>query len=208
MLDNVAAATYPHLQVFGFDYDGSGYSVEVVDYTDREVTSVVDDADHYFTDTGKLWSLALVAEQASGETNLTWLSGYDYREAPANTAERRRRADMQLRYLMSRSRRHEPVVLPDGLRLIRMFPEWGGAGPLWESFTENYPAEPEKLGLSASLARDLEEWNDDWAAGGPGNQLEDPMPWLERGRELFDRVQHELRGVAEVTTRLDFDRVG
>ncbi|MCD2146364.1 hypothetical protein [Gordonia paraffinivorans] len=207
MPENAEGETYPHLRVFAFDHDGADYQAEVLDYTDREVTRVVDDADYYFTDTGKLWSLALVDEQASDEAKLLWLSGYDYLERPANTAERRRRLDMQLRYLGSRSRRHEPVVLPDGLRVIRMFPEWGGAGPLWETFTDNYPADPAKLGLSESLARDLEKWNDDWAAGGPDTQLEDPMPWLARGRELFDRVQHELQGIAEVASTLDFDRL-
>lgn len=103
---------------------------------------------------------------------------------------------MQLRYLSARSRWSQPVVLPDGLRVIRMFPEWGGAGPLWESFTENYPADPDKLGLDRGLAAQLREWNDAWAT-------EDAVPsdhaeWIAEGVALHRRVQEVLHGIAEV----------
>lgn len=178
-------------RLFGFIFEGSEYRLEIADYWDCDVTDVIDDADYYFTDQGALWSLATVDTASAGAT-LTWLHGYDYRIAASSYTQWRARTDMQLRYLAARSQHSQPVVLPDGLRLIRMFPEWVG-GPLWETFTDNYPAEPENLGLEQALADDLRDWNDAWAG-----ESVDPAHWRVEGIALHQRVQDALNGIAEV----------
>ncbi|WP_439032052.1 hypothetical protein [Gordonia terrae] len=163
------------------------------------MTRVISDADYYFTDQGKLWSLAVV-DAAADHERLMWLSGYDYRQRARTWVERTRRSDMQLRYLAYRAAQSRPVVLPDGLRLIRMFPEWG-AGPLWESFTENYPADPARLGLDPGLARALTDWNDVWNARPHDADLDDEPGWIAAGLALHARVASELTGVAEVAAQ-------
>jgi hypothetical protein len=107
---------------------------------------------------------------------------------------------MQDRYLSARSLRNEPVVLPNGLRVVRMFPEWGVAWPLWESFTDDYPMDASALGLSEALVTDLAAWNSRW----DDRDLDDPLPagWRDDGWALYRRLQAELDGVAEV--RPDF----
>ncbi|MEY1676636.1 hypothetical protein AB4Z55_20910 [Gordonia sp. ABKF26] len=190
------------LRLFGFEYDGSGYCAEVLDYSGCDVTTVISDADYFFTDQGKLWSLAVV-ENPSGGERLEWLSGYDYRQPARTQAARRRRSDMQMRYLASRAAGSRPVVLPDGLRLIRMFPEWG-AGPLWESFTENYPADPSRLGLDPELAAALTQWNGAWNARPHDADLDDEPAWSAAGLALHARVQSALTGVAEVAAQFVF----
>lgn len=149
-----------------------------------------------------LWSLALVCGDEEPET-LTWLSGYDYREPPRSPRQWAARRVMQDRYLSAQARTGRPVVLPDGLRVIRMFLGWAQS-PLWESFTENYPASPAALGLSPALVGDLDSWN----ARGNDHDPEEPMPdhaaFLDEGRRLHRRVQAELDGIAEV--RPEFDR--
>ncbi|MFT4395937.1 hypothetical protein ACLTEW_13475 [Gordonia lacunae] len=187
------------LRLFGFDYDGSGYRAEVLDYSGCDVTTVISDADYVFTAQGKLWSLAVV-EAAADDERLVWLSGYDYRQHARTWAEQRRRSEMQLRYLASRAAQSLPVVLPDGFRLIRMFPEWG-AGPLWESFTENYPADPVRLGLDPELAGALTDWNDVWNARPHDAGLDDEPGWTAAGLALHGRVESALAGVAEVAAQ-------
>ncbi|EON31874.1 hypothetical protein GTC6_15621 [Gordonia terrae C-6] len=187
------------LRIFGFEYDGAGYRAEVFDYSGCDVTTVISDADYFFTDRGKLWSLAVVDASTDCE-RLMWLSGYDYRRRARTWAEQTRRTEMQLRYLASRAARSRPVVLPDGLRLIRMFPEWG-AGPLWESFTENYPADPARLGLDPELAGALTDWNDVWNARPHDADLDDEPGWTATGLALHSRVESALSGVAEVAAQ-------
>ncbi|MBN0974291.1 MULTISPECIES: hypothetical protein [unclassified Gordonia (in: high G+C Gram-positive bacteria)] len=191
------------LRLFGFEYDGAGYRAEVLDYSGCDVTTVISDADYFFTDQGKLWSLAVVVDDRADHERLVWLSGYDYREPARTRVERAGRAEMQLRYLASRSAQSRPVVLPDGLRLIRMFPEWS-AGPLWESFTENYPADPLRLGLDPELAAELTEWNDVWNARPHDADLDDEPGWTAAGVALHARVQSALAGVAEVAAQFVF----
>ncbi|MDY6812030.1 MAG: hypothetical protein SW127_23990, partial [Actinomycetota bacterium] len=107
----------PRLRLFVFTYHGS-YDVEVIDHWDCDVSTVIADADYYHTASGKLWSLAVVDHGSDG-TQLTWLSGYDYRIAPRTYADHRARQTMQLRYLAAQSQSAKPVVLPDGLRVVR-----------------------------------------------------------------------------------------
>ena len=191
-----------HLRLLNFEYDGADYRVEVLDYSGCDVTKVISDADHFFTDQGKLWSLAVVDDGAD-LVRLMWLSGYDYREPARTRVERAGRSEMQLRYLASRSAQSRPVVLPDGLRLIRMFPEWS-AGPLWENFTANYPADPLRLGLDPELATELTEWNDVWNARPHDADLDDEPGWTAAGIALHARVQSALAGVAEVAAQFVF----
>ncbi|MDS1115805.1 hypothetical protein RD149_18825 [Gordonia westfalica] len=195
------SAAYPRMRLYGFAFDGTGYVAEIIEHDGYDVETAIEDGDYHFTDTGKLFSLAVTGEHGTSEP--TWLLGGDYRVRPTSRAEHRRRRDMQQRYLMSRSRLGEPIVLPDGLRVVRMFPEWGGAGPLWESFTDNYPADPSKLGISVTLADELESWNDHWNARDPEDDLPDARAWLATGRHLYHRVQDELDGVAEVVPEFD-----
>lgn len=103
---------------------------------------------------------------------------------------------MQDRYLLAKSGFAAPKVLPTGLRLIRMFGEWVDCWGIWESFTDNYPCHPSALGLSTSLAADLYAWND---ANG-ARSLDDPLPrtWRLEGELLYERLQAEIDGVAEV----------
>ncbi|MED5801218.1 hypothetical protein VX037_09300 [Gordonia sp. Z-3] len=187
----------PMFRLFVFSYEAGSYHVEAFDHWCRDVTRLISDAGYYYTDSGKLWSLALIHEGSRG-ADLTWLSGYDYRIAPRTFAERQSRRDMQTRYLAARSQDSKPVVLPDGLRVIRMFPEWGGAGPLWESFTDNYPADPRRLGLSRGLAAELEAWNEHWGSRHHDEPLADPDRWLAEGVKLHADVQRAMADRAEV----------
>lgn len=189
-----------------YTFEGAANAVETIDLWDCTVEEALEEAEATAGD--RLWSLALV--HGTGSTRgLVWLSGNDYNgidlESPTAV---RLRAAMQDRYLSARAQRDEPVVLPDGRAVIRMFPEWGLSGPLWRSFTDDYPADPAQLGLSTELIADLEAWNDAWADRHSEVNLPEPadLPdtaeWLEEGWRLFALVQKELRDTAEI--RPDF----
>ncbi|WP_163632797.1 hypothetical protein [Microbacterium sp. B35-04] len=185
-----------------FVYSGADAAVRAIDIVDASLDDVMDSTRALAENDRNLWSLALVVDEAGPRgRGLVWLSGTDYHRAPASAFEWRRRAEMQNRYLSARSRRGEPVVLPNGLRVVRMFPEWGVRWPLWESFTDNYPMDAGDLGLSEPLVAELAAWNSRWQ----DRDLEDPLPagWHEEGWALYRRLQAELDGVAEV--RPDFD---
>jgi len=111
---------------------------------------------------------------------------------------------MQERFLSARVRRGEPPLLPDGRRVIRLFPEWAPGWPLWESFTAAYRLTGDDLGLGPELSRDLRAWNDRWAA----RKVDDPEPegWRAEGRRLHARLRDELAGAAEI--RPEFDAEG
>lgn len=115
-----------------------------------------------------------LVREEDGQRGLVWLSGYDDNDAP------------------------------HGVRVIRMFPEWGDAGPLWENFTDQYPADPARLGISAALVRELTAWNRIWNDRDGDAPLADADAWIATGRSLHARVQAELAGLTEV--RPDFDR--
>jgi hypothetical protein len=146
-----------------------------------------------------LWSVALVTNDEHGRPGLIWLSGTDYTERPTTAMAWRQRGKMQDRYLMSRAY-GEPPRLPNGLRVIRLFPEWTSGWPLWESFSDAYHLDAADLDLSPELSAALYDWHEEWWH----RDLDDPLPagWTERGQVLFDRLQSELDGVAEV--RPDF----
>ena len=88
------------------------------------------------------------------------------------------------------------MVLSNGLRVIRLFPEWVSGWPLWESFTDDYRLTGPDLGLTPELSRTLYEWNETWLT----RDEDDPIPegWREQGERLFLQLQAELDGVAEV----------
>lgn len=184
-----------------FVYSGPDAVVKTIDIVDASLLEVMDSTHALAENDRDLWSLALVVDEAEPRgRGLVWLSGMDYHRAPASAFEWRLRAEMQNRYLSARSRRGEAVVLPNGLRAVRMFPEWGVTWPLWESFTDNYPMDAAALGLSDSLAGDLAAWNDRWQ----DRELDDPLraDWRDEGWALHSRLQAEMDGIAEV--RPDF----
>ncbi|MFK4804299.1 hypothetical protein ACI3KX_00385 [Microbacterium sp. ZW CA_36] len=186
-----------------FVYTGPEAAVKAIDIVDASLHEVMDSTRALADNDRNMWSLALVMDAAEPRgRGLVWLSGMDYHRAPASAFEWRLRAEMQDRYLSARGRRHEAVMLPNGLRVVRMFPEWGVTWPLWESFTDNYPMDAAALGLSDSLAAELAAWNDRWQDGG----LEGPLPvgWHDEGWALYGLLQAELDGIAEV--RPDFGR--
>lgn len=166
---------------------------------DLEAATLTDALEHAriaSEDDRSLWALALVVDADAGR-GLVWLSGGDLHEVPATAAARARRREMQDRYLAACARRDDPVVLPDGRRLIRMFPEWGG-GPLWERFTAHYPLDPATLDLPDGLGAALHAWNAEWGARGVDEPLADPDTWRRRGETLADALERALAGVAEV----------
>lgn len=180
-------------------FEGAQSSATAFDLIDASLEEALDTATRMSGSDEHLWSLALVDEEADG-TRLTWLSGMDYRDRPRSAVEWRRRARMQDRCLSRRGLRGLPLVLPDGLRVIRLFPEWVHGLPLWESFADPYRLTETDLDLSPALAAALIAWNDAWC----DRSEEEPPPagWASRGRELWRRLQAELEGIAEV--RPDF----
>jgi hypothetical protein len=149
----------------------------------------------------KVWSIALVVDDSTRGRGLIWLVGGDYNSPPKSPREWRMRAEMQDRLLALRSRKRLPLTLPDGRRVIRLFPDWGREWPIWESFSDEYTLDAEDLPLSSELSADIYAWNAAWQA----RAETDPVPdgWAEHGRYLHARMQAELHAVAEV--RPDFE---
>lgn len=174
--------------------DAATYTFDIEDAT---LTEALDHVRMASEGDRNLWALALVSDDDVRGRGLVWLSGMDYHDAADTPAQRARRREMQDRYLAARSRDALPVVLPDGRRLIRMFPEWG-AGPLWESFTENYPLDPATLDLPDGLADALVAWNEEWNARAPDEPLPDPDGFRRRGAALADALEEALAGRAEI----------
>lgn len=147
-----------------------------------------------------LWSLAVVSDAAVGALN--WLSGTDYNRCPQRSGVRwRLRRQMQDRYLRAQVKRGEAAVLPNGLRRIRMFPEWTGGLSLWESFSDHYPYGEGVLPIPRELEQELVEWNRDWEAH--GLDAERPVSWSDEGWRLYERLQAALAGYAEVSPEFD-----
>lgn len=181
-------------------FRGHDNAVTAMDLEDATIEEALEAARALSESDAHLWSLALVERNSRGLPGVVWLSGMDYGDPPRTPQEWRRRAQMQTRYLSAKVRSGQPPLLPNGLRLIRMFPEWVSGWPLWESFTEQYRLEASDLDLSSALDRELYAWNEAWLS----RSEDDPPPagWLEHGQELFHRLKLELHGKAEV--RPDF----
>lgn len=177
-------------------FEGSGNDVTTFDLEGATVEEALEEASAMSGADERLWSLALVEDDARGLRGLIWLSGMDYNDPPGSAREWQRRRQMQDRYLLARSRRGETNVLPNGLRLIRVFPEWVSGWPLWESFSDEYHLTGSDLGLSSDLSTALFAWNDAWQS----RDVDAPLPeaWEEHGRVLVARLRSELEGVAEV----------
>lgn len=190
----------PRFRVFVFR--GPGNAVTAVDLVDATVEDALESARALSNGDEDLWSLALIDDDSRGVRGLVWLSGMDYNDSPLTSVEWRRRRQMQERYLMAKVRRGLEPLLPNGLRLIRVFPEWGTRSPTWESFNDDYNLEGESLGLSPDLSRALVDWNHEWQARSEDEPLADPDGWRERGLELVHRLRKELAGIAEI--RPDF----
>lgn len=167
-----------------------------VDIVDATIEQALESAVALSHGNAKLWSLALVENDARGLRGLIWLSGMDYNDPPESARDWQRRRLMQDRYLMARRQQNLPVVLPNGLRVIRVSPEWATAWPLWENFTDAYARTGPELGLSAELGAELRAWNAAWST----RDEDDPLPagWESAGRSLVQRLQAELRDIAEV----------
>jgi hypothetical protein len=173
--------------------DNAATTFDILDATIEqalESTSALSNGDEH------LWSLALVEDDSRGLRGLIWLSGMDYNDPPSSAREWQRRRQMQDRYLMDKHRRGMPTVLPNGLRVIRLLPEWVSGWPLWESFTDDYRLTGPDLGLTPELSRALYDWNETWLT----RHEDDPIPdgWREQGERLFLQLQAELDGAAEV----------
>lgn len=181
-------------------FEGAGSAVTTVDLVDASFKDVEWSAKTLAGD-DRLWSVALVVDDCTHGRGLIWLVGGDYNLPPKSPREWRMRADMQDRLLAHRSRKNLPLTLPDGRRVIRLFPDWGREWPLWESFSEQYTLDAEDLPLSNELTADLHKWNAVWQARDETAPV--PDGWIEHGRQLHARMQAELDAVAEV--RPDFE---
>ncbi|WJL97190.1 hypothetical protein QSU92_08550 [Microbacterium sp. ET2] len=177
-------------------FTGTDNAVTAIDLVEATIEEALEAASVLSNRDEHLWSLALVENDARGMRGLIWLSGMDYNDPPDTPREWQRRRQMQDRYLLARSRRNEPVVLPNGLRLIRVFPEWASGWPLWENFTQDYRLTGADLQLTRELSDALFAWNEAWLSRAENDPL--PAGWEEEGHYLVSRLRNELQGVAEV----------
>ena len=177
-------------------FEGPANAVTTLDIVDATVEEALESAHAMSNGDERLWSLALVETDSRGMRGLIWLSGMDYNDPPDSAQEWKRRRQMQDRYLTAAHRRGEPAVLPNGLRVIRVFPEWVSGWPLWENLTDDYRLTGPDLSLSPELSAGLFDWNEAWLM----RQEDDPLPdgWEEQGQLLVRQLQTELSGVAEV----------
>jgi hypothetical protein len=177
-------------------FEGPDNAVTTIDIVEATVEQALESALAMSNGDQHLWSLALVETDARGLRGLIWLSGMDYNDPPTTPWEWQRRRQMQDRYLIAKSRRDVATVLPNGLRLIRVFPEWVSGWPLWENFTAEYRLTGPSLGLTPELSDALFNWNEAWLA----RQEDDPLPagWEDEGHRLVVRLRSALDGIAEV----------
>lgn len=180
-------------------YEGAGNAVTTLDFEGARYADVVS-AGAIADRDGRLWSAAMVIDDSQGR-GLVWITGLDYNDRPVTSAEWAARREMQDRYLSARSLAGAPVVLPDGRRLIRMFPDHGHRWPLWESFTDAYAIDPDDLALSDSLTGALRLWYDRWAAVALDVGMD--AAWKEEGHRLCVLLQAELGDTAEVRPEFD-----
>jgi hypothetical protein len=178
-------------------FDGPDNAVTTWDIVEASIREALDLAHTASENDARLWSLALVQDSAGGR-GLVWLTGMDYNDAPATARERRQRREMQDRFLSAKAKAKAggPLQLPDGLRVLRVFPEWIDGWPLWESFSDSYNLTAADLGLSDGLSDDLLAWNRAWVAHAENDSV--PDAWRERGSELVERLRGELGDVFDV----------
>jgi hypothetical protein len=100
--------------------------------------------------------------------------------------------------LTARERDESPPLLPNGLRLIRVFPEWVSGWPLWEDGSDEYHLTALSLDISPELGAALFGWNEEWLSRQENEPLDDAEGWLRRGTALAEQLQIELDGIAEV----------
>ena len=186
----------PRFRVYVFK--GPGNAVTTVDIIDATIDEALDSARALSHGDEDLWSLALVENDARGRRGLIWLSGMDYNDTPCTAREWQRRRQMQDRYLRARSRTGRAPLLPNGMRLVRVFPEWVSGWPLWESFTDQYRLDSTSLTISVDLGDALYGWNEQWLSRREDEPLADPDDWETQGIALVGRLSRELEGVAEV----------
>ncbi|MBX0301832.1 hypothetical protein K2F54_17855 [Cryobacterium sp. 1639] len=184
----------PRFRIYVFE--GAGNAVTTVDVIDGIIEQALESAIALSKGDEHLWALALVDDQATSSRGLIWLSGMDYNSTPSTVQQWRQRQQMQNRYLRAKHLRGLPPVLPNGLRLIRMFPEWVSGWPLWENHADVYRPTGTDLGLSRALSDALYAWNEVWLS----RQEDEPEPvgWREQGQELFESLSRELHDIAEV----------
>ncbi|MGC5171266.1 hypothetical protein ACLQ2Q_11500 [Microbacterium sp. DT81.1] len=177
-------------------FEGAENAVTAMDIVEATVEEALQSAVAMSNGDEQLWSLALVETDARGLRGLIWLSGMDYNDPPSSAREWQRRRQMQDRYLAAKRRRGLPPTLPNGLRVIRMFPEWVSGWPLWENSTEHYRLTAEDLGLAPELGQALYDWNETWL----DRQEDVPLPdgWREEGETLAQQLRAKLSDVAEV----------
>lgn len=177
-------------------FDGPDSATTTIDIVDATIEQALESGVALSDGNAKLWSLALVENDARGMRGLIWLSGMDDNDSPESARDWQRRRHMQDRYLLARRQQNLPVVLPNGLRVIRVSPEWMTAWPLWENFTDKYLRTGPELGVSEALGAELRAWNAAWNS----RDEDDPLPagWEAAGRALVTWLQAELRGIAEV----------
>ncbi len=179
-------------------FEGADSAVTAVDIIDATIEDALDSARALSHGDEDLWSLALVENDARGARGLIWLSGMNYNDTPRTARQWQLRRQMQDRYLMARSRTGRPVLLPNGMRLVRVFPEWVSGWPLWESFTDHYRLDSTSLTISVDLGQALYAWNEQWLSRREDEPLADAGEWEAQGIALVSRLSHELEGVAEV----------
>jgi len=184
----------PRFRVYVFSRGGS--SVRTVDLLDATIEEALDAAGVLSEADEHLWSLALVEQDTRDDRGLIWLSGMDYNDAARTDREWRLRAQMQDRHLRAKVARGQPPRLPNGLRVVRMFPEWSSGSPLWENFTDEYRLSGEDLGLPEPLSAALVAWNETWLSRSEHDAI--PEGWVETGDRLFGALQVELADIAEV----------
>lgn len=178
-----------------FVFDGPGNAVVALDFVDAQIDEVLEAA-RSAGDHDKLWSIALVVDGPEADRGLIWVSGMDYNDTPTTDAESRSRAKMQDRYLMSKAARGETPLLPDGRRVIRVFPDHGHRWPLFENFTDQYAMTPSDSGLSERLTGGLRKWYDEWERHGIDWAPDEA--WLSAGQGLIETMRIEVWGFAEV----------
>ena len=179
-------------------FRGPDNAVTAMDIVDATIEEALESARALSNGHEHLWALALVDDLSRRERGLIWLSGMDYTRTPVTARDRQLRRQMQDRYLSARVRDGMPPVLPNGLRLIRVFPEWVHGWPLWENGTGEYHLDAGSLDISPELGSALFDWNDEWQDREYDQPLTDPDGWRRRGIALADRLQRELEGIAEV----------
>lgn len=96
--------------------------------------------------------------------------------------------------------------IPPKRRVIRLFPDYGRAWPLWENSTPTwdvgYTTGPETYGLSRELTRDMAEWNALWNANfdpfdGWASE-ESREQWRTGGVDIARRLRAEVSVFADV----------